>query len=69
MSTRPDYPKIAGDLLFGSDTLDNSARGLFLEAVIMHALTKYDEVKGIGPRWRHAGMGWGPWDLQRGCKR
>jgi hypothetical protein len=66
VSTRLDYQKIAGDLLFGSDTLDNSARGLFLEAVIMHALTQHEAVQGVEPRWRYAGVGWGPWDLQRG---
>lgn len=66
MSAPLDYQKIAGDLLFGGDTLDNSARGIFLEAVIMHALARHDEAQGIEPRWRHAGAGWGPWDLQRG---
>lgn len=66
MSTWLDYQKIAGDLVFGGDTLDNTARGIFLEAIIMYALTRHDEAQGIGPRWRHSGVGWGPWDLQRG---
>jgi hypothetical protein len=66
VSDGPDYQKIAGDLLFGGATLDNATRGIFLEAVIMCALMRHDEVQGIPPRWRHAGIGWGPWDLQRG---
>jgi hypothetical protein len=61
-----DYQKIAGDVLFGADTLDNSMRGVFIEAVVFHALIGRDGAQGLGMRWRHVGLGWGPWDLQRG---
>lgn len=63
---QPDYQKIAGDVLFGGETLDNSVRGIFIEAVVMDALARHDRANGLGTRWRHVGLGWGPWDLQRG---
>lgn len=56
----PDYQKIAGDLIFGGEILDNAARGIFIEALIVNALKNTDQ------RWFYAGQGWGPWDLQRG---
>ena len=61
-----DYQKIAGDVLFGANTLDNAMRGLFIEAVVFDALIRQDLETGIDERWRHVGLGWGPWDLQRG---
>lgn len=61
-----DYQKIAGDVLFGGVVLDNAARGAFIEALAFDAVTRADEAKGIAKRWHHIGLGWGPWDLQRG---
>jgi len=61
-----DYQKIAGDILFGGDVLDNVARGAFIEAVSYDALCRHDATLGLPNRWHHVGMGWGPWDLQRG---
>lgn len=64
-----DYQKIAGDILFGADVLDNSMRGSFIEAVAFHSLRQWDSGRGIAERWHHIGLGWGPWDLQRGTAR
>lgn len=64
-----DYQKIAGDVLFGADVLDNAMRGVFIEAITFHALRAYDDAQSIAPRWRHVGLGWGPWDLQRGTAK
>jgi hypothetical protein len=60
-----DYPKIAGQILFGSRILDNSHRGLFIEALAIAALHRH---QGTRPthRWCLTGYGWKPWDLQRG---
>lgn len=64
-----DYQKIAGGVLFGADVLDNAMRGVFIEAIAFHALSTYDAALGTPPRWRHVGLGWGPWDLQRGTAK
>jgi hypothetical protein len=60
-----DYQKIAGDILFGGDVLDNAVRGEFIEALTFDALLRHDATLGQ-MRWHHIGKGWGPWDLQRG---
>jgi hypothetical protein len=62
-----DYQKIAGDVLFGADVLDNTTRGNFIEAVTLDALTRHDRFHNVSKRWHHTGLGWGPWDLQRGA--
>jgi len=61
-----DYQKIAGDVLFGGATLDNAMRGNFIEALVFHELTGADLARAGEARWHHVGLGWGPWDLQRG---
>ncbi|KWT67506.1 hypothetical protein APY04_1865 [Hyphomicrobium sulfonivorans] len=61
-----DYQKLAGDILFGGDILDNAMRGIFIEAVVLDALRRTDDTHGTPTRWHHIGLGWGLWDLQRG---
>lgn len=53
------FQSIAADILFAGPVLDNSARGVYIEALT------FSQLRHDG-RWRHVGPGWGPWDLQRG---
>jgi hypothetical protein len=43
--------------LYSHRILNNSHRGEFVEMMVLDAL---------GPEWRHVGLGWNIWDLQRG---
>jgi hypothetical protein len=43
--------------LYSNRILNNSHRGDFVEMMVLDAL---------GPEWRHVGLGWNLWDLQRG---
>jgi hypothetical protein len=43
--------------LYSHRILNNSHRGDFVEMIVLDAL---------GPEWRHVGLGWNIWDLQRG---
>ena len=43
--------------LYSQRILNNSHRGDFVEMMVLDAL---------GPEWRHVGLGWNIWDLQRG---
>jgi hypothetical protein len=65
-----NYSEIAGRILFGSDRLDNAMRGNFIEAVIYDALVKamFPNAK-LEKTWYFLGLGWGPWDFQRGDAR
>jgi hypothetical protein len=46
--------------LYSQRILNNSHRGDFVEMMVLDAL---------GPEWRHVGLGWNIWDLQRGNGR
>ena len=43
--------------LYSQRILNNAHRGDFVELMVLDAL---------GPDWRHVGLGWNLWDLQRG---
>lgn len=43
--------------IYGGKVLNNSHRGDVVEMMVL---------KALGPEWRHVGLGWHPWDLQRG---
>src|ERR1035437_9677119 len=43
--------------LYNDPILNNSHRGDLVEILCLIAL---------GPDWQHVGLGWHPWDLQRG---
>jgi hypothetical protein len=43
--------------LYSKSILNNSHRGDFVEMMVLDAL---------GPEWKHVGLGWNIWDLQRG---
>src|SRR5262249_20832865 len=46
--------------LYSHRILSNSHRGDFVEMMVLDAL---------GPEWRHVGLGWNLWDLQRGTEK
>jgi hypothetical protein len=62
----------AADVLFGGtdregiNTLDNAIRGHYIEALIWSLLKEHNETCSANNQWMNAGVGWGPWDLQRG---
>lgn len=43
--------------LYWGPVMNNSHRGDFVEMMVLDTL---------GPDWEHKGLGWNPWDLQRG---
>lgn len=43
--------------IYGGKILNNAHRGDAVEMMVLAAL---------GPDWKHVGLGWHPWDLQRG---
>ncbi len=43
--------------VYGGRILNNAHRGDAVEMMVLAAL---------GPEWKHVGLGWHPWDLQRG---
>ena len=45
------------DQIYGAGILNNAHRGDVVEMMVLAAL---------GDRWKHVGLGWHPWDLQRG---
>ena len=45
------------DEIYGGGILNNAHRGDVVEMMVLAAL---------GDRWKHVGLGWHPWDLQRG---
>lgn len=67
-----NHKNVAADILFsGSDrdginTLDNAIRGHYIEALIWALLKEHNKTRPSDSQWINAGVGWGPWDLQRG---
>lgn len=57
MRDREDFHKLLIEKLYSHPILNNSHRGDFVEMMVLSAL---------GPEWRHVGLGWHLWDLQRG---
>ncbi len=59
-----DYPirdriiQMVAENMFTPGILNNSHRGDVVEMMVLAAL---------GPEWRFVGLGWHPWDLQRGA--
>lgn len=59
-STTPDRSEIiemVAKQMYSGRILNNAHRGDLVEMMVLAAL---------GPEWRHVGLGWHPWDLQRG---
>ncbi len=50
----------------GVNVLDNAIRGHYVEALIWASLEQHNSTRPPGSQWMNAGVGWGPWDLQRG---
>ncbi len=67
-----NHKNIAAEILFGGivrdgiNTLDNAIRGHYIEALIWARLKEHNEKRPSDSQWLNAGVGWGPWDLQRG---
>lgn len=57
MSTKPHFQQLIIQNLYSARILNNSHRGDLVEIMVLSAL---------GPDWRHVGLGWNLWDLQRG---
>ncbi len=55
--TRDEIIGMVAKEIYGGAILNNSHRGDVVEMMVLHAL---------GPDWKHVGLGWHPWDLQRG---
>ena len=55
--TREDIIQLAVDEVFGTPILNNAHRGDVVEMIVYAALR---------PEWKFVGLGWHPWDLQRG---
>ena len=66
-----DYKMTAANVLFdghdkeGMKILDNAIRGHYIEALVWAQLRSNAATCGSNG-WINAGVGWGPWDLQRG---
>lgn len=57
MGHRERVHQLLIERLYSGRILNNSHRGDFVEMMVLDAL---------GPDWRHVGLGWNLWDLQRG---
>jgi len=57
MDRREHLHRMLIEKLYSQRILNNSHRGDFVEMIVLDAL---------GPEWRHVGLGWNIWDLQRG---
>ena len=55
--TRQEIVKRLADQLYGQGIINNAHRGDVVEMIVWTAL---------GDDWKHVGLGWHPWDLQRG---
>jgi hypothetical protein len=54
------FQQLLIDKIYSGRILNNSHRGELVEMMVLSAL---------GPEWRYVGLGWNPWDLQRGNGR
>ena len=57
MEQRQRLHRMLIEKLYSNRILNNSHRGDFVEMMVLDAL---------GSEWRHVGLGWNVWDLQRG---
>lgn len=55
--SRKDIIHLVATQIYGGGVLNNSHRGDVVEMMVLSAL---------GSGWKHVGLGWHPWDLQRG---
>ena len=55
--TRNDIIRLFTENVIGTEVVNNSHRGDLVEMMVLAALQ---------PEWRFVGLGWHPWDLQRG---
>tara|TARA_B100000686_G_scaffold341999_1_gene420340 strand:+ start:299 stop:868 length:570 start_codon:yes stop_codon:yes gene_type:complete len=55
--TRQEIVKRLADKFYGQGIINNAHRGDVVEMMVLAAL---------GNDWNHVGLGWHPWDLQRG---
>ena len=55
--TRQDILQRMMDYIYSQPLINNAHRGDVVEMMVLAAL---------GSDWRHVGLGWHPWDLQRG---
>ena len=55
--SRSDIIDMVAEEIYGGQILNNSYRGDVVEMMVLAAL---------GSNWKHVGLGWHPWDLQRG---
>ena len=60
MEHRERLHRMLIETVYSGRILNNSHRGDFVEMMVLDAL---------GPEWRHVGLGWNVWDLQRGTGR
>lgn len=54
--SRADLINMVAETMYGSQILNNAHRGDLVEMMVLSAL---------GEGWRHVGLGWHPWDLQK----
>lgn len=55
--TRAEIQTLVATHCYGGKILNNAHRGDVVEIMVLTAL---------GDQWKHVGLGWHPWDLQRG---
>lgn len=55
--SRTEIIEMVARQMYSDRVLNNSHRGEVVEMMVLAAL---------GPDWKHVGLGWHPWDLQRG---
>ena len=55
--TRQEIVRRVADQIYGQGILNNAHRGDVVEMMVLASL---------GNDWNHVGLGWHPWDLQRG---
>jgi hypothetical protein len=54
------FQQLLIDKIYSGRILNNAHRGDLVEMMVLSAL---------GPEWDYVGLGWTPWDLQRGSGR
>lgn len=56
--TKKDLHELLLEHVYKGPIINNAHRGDLVEMAVLAAL---------GPPWKYVGLGWHPWDLQRGC--
>ncbi|TDJ29843.1 MAG: hypothetical protein E2O55_02410 [Gammaproteobacteria bacterium] len=57
--SREEVIQLVARTMYSASILNNSHRGDLVEMLVLSAL---------GPEWKFVGLGWHPWDLQRGTR-